>query len=99
MSEPGRDLPAHTDATTRRGAAGALDGVRVLDLTRLLPGPFCTMVLADLGADVIKVESLTGDNARRAEAFIGYNRRKRGIALDLRRARKRSAIVACRRLG
>lgn len=73
---------------------GALDGVRVLDLTQMLAGPYCSMMLADLGATVIKVEPLGGDFIRavgpsRSDAsFSGYfqsvNRGKRSIALDLR---------------
>lgn len=71
-----------------------LQGVRVLDLTRLLPGPFATLVLADLGADVIKVEEPGGGDYLRAipplaressGAFLALNRNKRSIALDLRR--------------
>jgi crotonobetainyl-CoA:carnitine CoA-transferase CaiB-like acyl-CoA transferase len=70
-----------------------LNGLRVLDLTRLLPGPFCTMILADLGADVIKVEEPgTGDPARHypplqgdtGSLFLLVNRNKRGIVLDLK---------------
>jgi len=72
---------------------GALDGLRVLDLSRLLPGPLCTMILGDLGADVIKVEQPgVGDYARSAPPFIGdtgsafvmLNRNKRSITLDLK---------------
>ena len=66
---------------------GALDKVRVLDLTRLLPGPFCTMLLGDLGADVIKVEEKgRGDYARDLlpEAYYSANRNKRSIAVDLK---------------
>jgi crotonobetainyl-CoA:carnitine CoA-transferase CaiB-like acyl-CoA transferase len=71
-----------------------LEGVRVLDLTRLLPGPFATLVLADLGADVVKVEEPGGGDWLRAleprtteasVAFHALNRNKRSIALDLRR--------------
>jgi crotonobetainyl-CoA:carnitine CoA-transferase CaiB-like acyl-CoA transferase len=71
----------------------ALDGLRVLDLTRLLPGPFCTMLLADLGADVIKVEEPTGGDPARHSAplqgdtgslFLLLNRNKRGVTLDLK---------------
>ena len=75
---------------------GALDGLRIVDLTHALAGPYCTMVLADLGADVLKVEPLHGDGTRhmgpyRADdalrAYGGYfasvNRNKRSIALDL----------------
>ncbi|MCH7608290.1 MAG: CoA transferase [Chloroflexi bacterium] len=78
---------------------GPLDGVRVLDLTRILAGPYCTMVLADLGADVIKVEQpVSGDPARgngpflTAEGgdgeqystyFMSINRGKRSIAIDM----------------
>ncbi|MFG3713790.1 CaiB/BaiF CoA transferase family protein [Micromonospora sp. NPDC047730] len=67
----------------------AVDGARILDLTRLLPGAFATMLLADLGADVIKVESPDGgDPSRRvdAEGFAAINRNKRSLALDLRTA-------------
>ncbi|MGE0542954.1 MAG: CaiB/BaiF CoA transferase family protein [Dehalococcoidia bacterium] len=75
---------------------GALDGLRVIDLTHALAGPFCTMVLADLGADVLKVEPLHGDGTRKMgpfapddaiKAFGGYfnsvNRNKRSIVIDL----------------
>jgi crotonobetainyl-CoA:carnitine CoA-transferase CaiB-like acyl-CoA transferase len=70
-----------------------LDGVKVLDLTQLLAGPYCTMVLSDLGADVTKVERFPdGDSSRRFDPFIngeGYcfampNRNKKSIALDLK---------------
>jgi crotonobetainyl-CoA:carnitine CoA-transferase CaiB-like acyl-CoA transferase len=71
----------------------ALDDVRVLDLTRLLPGPFCTMLLADFGADVIKVEDTTGGDYMRWMApvvgeysamFHPVNRNKRSLAIDLK---------------
>jgi CoA:oxalate CoA-transferase len=74
-------------------AAAPLDGILVVDLTRVLAGPFCTLVLSDLGARVIKVEAPDrGDDARRIGPFIGersayflsLNRGKQSIALDLR---------------
>ena len=63
-----------------------LSGVRVLDFTALLPGPFATVILADLGADVVKVEAPTGDFAREmpVEMFRVANRNKRSIVLDLK---------------
>ena len=70
-----------------------LKGIQVLDLTRLIPGPFCTMMLADLGADVIKVEEPTfGDYERQIGPFIGgmayrfllLNRNKRSLAINLK---------------
>ncbi|GAB3377925.1 CaiB/BaiF CoA transferase family protein [Amycolatopsis echigonensis] len=73
---------------------GALGGLRVLDLSRILSGPFCTMTLADLGADVIKVEDARGGDDTRAWGppfqgdtaayFLSVNRNKRGIAIDLK---------------
>ncbi|HQS16139.1 CoA transferase [Reyranella sp.] len=72
--------------------AGALDGLVVLDLTTHLSGPFCGMQLADMGADVIKIESPQGDSMRGAPPFIEgesapfmlWNRNKRGLRLDLK---------------
>ena len=72
--------------------AGPLAGVVVLDLTQILAGPMCTMVLADMGADVIKVEKPNGDDNRRmgppfikdwSAGFLAVNRNKRSLALDL----------------
>ncbi|GBD42462.1 Acetyl-CoA:oxalate CoA-transferase [bacterium HR39] len=82
---------------------GALSGIRVVDLTRVLSGPFCTQWLADHGAEVIKVEPPTGDETRRwgppfdshgtASYFLGVNRNKRGIGLDLSRPEGREVLL------
>ena len=72
---------------------GALDGIRVVDLTSMLAGPLCTMMLGDAGADVIKVESPAGDAVRswgppfwddQGAEFLAVNRNKRSIVLDLK---------------
>jgi alpha-methylacyl-CoA racemase len=64
----------------------ALDGMRVLDLSRLLPGGFCSLLLADFGADVIKVEDMGAGDYLRADAaaFLALNRGKRSIRVDLK---------------
>jgi alpha-methylacyl-CoA racemase len=72
--------------------AAALDGVRVIDLTRYIPGPYATMTLADLGADVVKVEPREGDPVRALSPAVGdesaahaaLNRGKRSVVVDLR---------------
>ena len=77
-----------------------LSGVRVVDLTTLLPGPFCTQLLADLGADVIKVERPDGGDPARAlvpATFAAVNRGKRSVALDLRREADREQLYALAR--
>jgi len=76
---------------------GALAGLRVIDLTQMLAGPYCTMLLADQGAEVIKVEPIEGDGTRKItayhpddqlQAYCGYfqsvNRNKQSLALDLK---------------
>jgi alpha-methylacyl-CoA racemase len=82
--------------------ADALRGIRVLDLSRLLPGPYLTMVLADMGADVIKVEDpKLGDYLRAfppgkgglSGRFLAINRGKRSLALDLKAAPARDAFL------
>ncbi len=73
---------------------GALSGISVLDFSRAMSGPFCTMLLGDLGADVIKVEPEKGDDTRlwappevkgMSTYFMSANRNKRSVALDLRK--------------
>ena len=72
----------------------ALQDVRVLDVTQVMAGPFCAMLLCDMGADVIKVESPAGDSSRRmagargsdSASFNAVNRGKRGIVIDLKAA-------------
>lgn len=82
---------------------GALQGVRVLELAQIMAGPICGMMLADLGAEVTKVEKITGGDDTRAftggskEAlaapFVMLNRNKRGLALDLKRAEGRALLL------
>src|SRR6476620_6056125 len=70
----------------------ALEGVRVLDVTQVMAGPFCALQLCDMGADVIKVEPPDGDSTRRmsgavdsdSPSFNAVNRGKRGIVLNLK---------------
>lgn len=81
---------------------GALGGIRVLDLSRVLSGPFATMTLADLGADVIKIEEPeAGDDTRawgppfqgdQSAYFLSVNRNKRSVALDLKSEEGRAAV-------
>jgi crotonobetainyl-CoA:carnitine CoA-transferase CaiB-like acyl-CoA transferase len=79
-----------------------LDGFRILDLTRFLSGPYCTMVLAEFGADVIKIEQpRTGDDSRRlapkvngeSYPFAMPNRSKRSVSLDLKAERGKEAFL------
>ena len=83
-----------------------LDGIRVLDATHIVAGPFCTMILADMGADVIKIERpKTGDLARgrgpfiktehgrqTSSRFLGVNRNKKSVSIDLRNPRCKEAF-------
>jgi formyl-CoA transferase len=81
-------------------ARTALDGIRVLDVTQVMAGPFCAMQLCDMGADVIKVEPPGGDSTRRmsgasgtdSAGFNAVNRGKRGIVLDLKTSIGRDAF-------
>jgi crotonobetainyl-CoA:carnitine CoA-transferase CaiB-like acyl-CoA transferase len=79
---------------------GPLEGVRVLDFTQMMAGPLCSMLLGDLGADVIKVEPPEGDAIRKTgetflggetEAFLSLNRNKRSVVIDLKKEAGREA--------
>ena len=76
---------------------GILSGVKVLDLTRMLSGPYCTMLLADNGADVLKIEDVRGDTSRQSGPyrnddvekiwsgyFVSLNRNKKSVVLNLK---------------
>ena len=80
---------------------GPLVGVRIIDLTAVLMGPSATQMLADLGADVIKVETQDGDTTRKigpngddkmGPIYLALNRNKRSIVLDLKQAEGRDAL-------
>jgi formyl-CoA transferase len=82
----------------------ALDGIRVIDVTQVMAGPFCCMLLGDMGADVIKVEPPEGETTRQMDLrlapgisapFLAVNRNKRGVTLDLRRP---EAVAVLKRL-
>jgi len=82
--------------------SGALAGIKIVDLTRVLGGPYCTQILGDHGADVIKIEPPQGDEVRDwgppfhegdASYYIGLNRNKRSIALDLSNKKGREVLL------
>jgi crotonobetainyl-CoA:carnitine CoA-transferase CaiB-like acyl-CoA transferase len=107
----GRDKPIMTArpqlpdrAPREKGAPTALDGLLVIDFTRVVAGPACTQTLADFGAEVIKIENPNGgddtrhyehaDLAGESAAFVSLNRNKRGITLDLAKPEARDVARA-----
>src|SRR5213080_5602828 len=92
-----------TNAVARHNLSMPLTGIRILDLTRHLPGAYCTMLLADMGADVIKVEEPgTGDYMRwtpplidgQSALFNALNRNKRSLTLNLKAQAGRELLLA-----
>lgn len=90
-------------STAPNASVGPLTGVRVLELAHIMAGPVCGLMLADMGADVIKVEKIKGgDDSRRflppdiqgeSAAFMMMNRNKRGIALDLKHSKGKQVLL------
>ncbi|MBS0479634.1 MAG: CoA transferase [Proteobacteria bacterium] len=101
MTSPSQPASAF-DNPAREGPRGPLSGVRVLDLSAYIAGPYGCTLLADQGADVIKVEPPAGDNLRaypstlegENRAFLGVNRSKRGVVLDLKSEAGRARLLA-----
>lgn len=101
-TEPVATSASPFDNPGRAGPAGPLSGIRVLDLSAYIAGPYGCSLLADQGADVVKVEPPAGDNLRaypstlegENRAFLGVNRSKRGIVLDLKQQGDRDALLA-----
>ncbi|RUR65612.1 CoA transferase [Variovorax guangxiensis] len=93
--------PENTRLPERQGPAGPLSGLRVLDLSAYIAGPYGCSLLADQGAEVIKIEPPTGDNLRKypstleaeSRAFIGVNRSKLGAVLDLKNPEDLAALM------
>ena len=94
-------LNAPPQSAAVRTPTGPLAGIRVLDLSAYIAGPYGCTLLADQGADVVKVEPPGGDNLRQypstlreeSRAFLGINRSKRGIVLNLKRAEDHAALL------
>lgn len=94
--------PSAFDNPAREGPRGPLSGIGVLDLSAYIAGPYGCSLLADQGADVIKIEPPAGDNLRNYpstlegenRAFLGVNRSKRGIVLDLKQDADRARLLA-----
>jgi formyl-CoA transferase len=99
------DTPTEAHASSlppRAGPAGPLSGLRVLDLSAYIAGPYGCSLLADLGAEVIKIEPPAGDNLRKypstleseSRAFLGVNRSKLGVVLDLKQPEDLERLLA-----
>src|SRR5262245_49972282 len=99
-------MDSQCSSMPQRSSAGALAGLRIIDLTQVLAGPFCTQLLSDHGADVVKVEPLRGDETRHLgpyreddelRSYGGYyqsvNRNKRSIAIDLKSAEGKEMLL------
>ncbi len=97
------DVAARIEGKALAQSPGALAGLKVIDLTRVLGGPYCTMVLSDHGADVIKLEPPQGDETREwgppfddagdASYYLGINRNKKGVGLDLAKPAGREVLL------
>src|ERR1700712_1416435 len=94
-----------SDSMASLSGTSALHGLRVLDFTQMMTGPFATMMLGDFGADVLKVEAPDGDPFRKSGEttmggdsvfFLSVNRNKRGIVVDLKTPEGREVV---RQLG
>ncbi len=94
--------PASTNAANATGTSGALAGLRVLDLSRVLAGPYCAQMLGDQGASVLKIEPPQGDETRvlgppfvgdDAAYFMSINRNKQAISLDLNQPQAREVLL------
>ncbi|WP_198087354.1 CaiB/BaiF CoA-transferase family protein [Variovorax sp. E3] len=98
---PSHDAGHPAPLPARSGPAGPLSGLRVLDLSAYIAGPYGCSLLADQGAEVIKIEPPTGDNLRKypstleaeSRAFVGVNRSKLGVVLDLKNPRDLAALM------
>jgi len=95
-------MPTLSPKASPKSPGGALTGIRVVDLSRVLGGPYCTQILSDHGASVVKVEPPMGDETRTwgppfvegtASYFLGVNRNKQDIVLDLSRPEGREAVL------